>query len=97
MLLSLICYLICRALSAGHGLADDRDVELPVLRHQLRVLRRQVRRPCLRRSDRLIPAAASRRWSSPPSSYARRCSLRRLVLALHAVDDVGDGRGRAFD
>jgi len=36
MLLSLIYYLICRALSAGHGPMDDRDVELLVLRHQLR-------------------------------------------------------------
>jgi hypothetical protein len=38
MLLSLIYYLICRALSAGHGQMDDRDVELLVLRHQVRVL-----------------------------------------------------------
>lgn len=65
MLLSLIYYLICRALSAGHGPMDDRDVELLVLRHQVRVLRRQVKRPCLRRSDRLILAAASRRLPRP--------------------------------
>lgn len=65
MLLSLIYYIICRALSAGHGPMDDRDVELLVLRHQLRVLRRQVKRPCLRRSDRLILAAASPRLHRP--------------------------------
>jgi putative transposase len=45
------------------------DVEVVVLRHQLRVLRRQVGRPRLRRRDRLFMAAISRtlpraRWSS---------------------------------
>jgi hypothetical protein len=47
----------------------DSDVEVVVLRHQLRVLRRQVGRPRLRRRDRLFMAAISRtlpraRWSS---------------------------------
>jgi len=65
MLLSLIYYLICRALSTGHRPTDDRDVKLLVLRHQVRVLRRQVKRPCLRPSDRLILAAASRRLPRP--------------------------------
>ncbi len=45
------------------------DVEVVVLRHQLAVLKRQVRRPRLRRLDRLFMAAMSRtlpraRWSS---------------------------------
>ena len=65
MLLSLIYYLICRALSTGRRPTDNRDVELLVLRHQVRVLRRQVKRPCLRRSDRLFLAAASRRLPRP--------------------------------
>jgi putative transposase len=47
----------------------NRDVELVVLRHQLKVLRRQVGRPRLRRRDRLFMAVMSRalpraRWSS---------------------------------
>jgi transposase InsO family protein len=45
------------------------DVEIAVLRHQLKVLRRQVSRPMLRRRDRVLLAAASRlipreRWAS---------------------------------
>jgi hypothetical protein len=45
------------------------EVELMVLRHQLKVLKRRVSRPRLRRSDRLFMAAVSRalpraRWSS---------------------------------
>ena len=56
-------------LVAGSSNRLDSDVEVVVLRHQLRVLRRQVGRPRLRRRDRLFMAAISRtlpraRWSS---------------------------------
>ena len=72
MLLSLIYFALRRLLrslapSAGDDLA--RDVELLVLRHQLRVLKRQRPRPVLRRGDRVLLAVASRmlqkeRWKT---------------------------------
>src|SRR2546426_11480011 len=47
----------------------QKDIEIVVLRHQLSVLRRQVKRPVFRRADRAFMAAASRvlsreRWRS---------------------------------
>ena len=69
MLLSLVYFLVRRLLGAGRRLQDEKDIELLVLRHQVKVMRRQVKRPRLRRSDRLLLAAASRAmprglWSS---------------------------------
>src|SRR5665811_2615643 len=62
MLLSLLYFALrrlLRLLTAGGDRADvARDVELLVLRHQLRVLSRGRRRP-LRRRDRILLAAAS--------------------------------------
>jgi hypothetical protein len=68
-----LVYLLLRrvvGLIAGssHGLMET-EVELVVLRHQLKVLKRQAGRPRLRRSDRLFLAAIARalpraRWSS---------------------------------
>ncbi len=48
---------------------EERDLEILVLRHELKVLRRHVRQPQLRRTDRLLLTAASRilprvTWSS---------------------------------
>ena len=37
-----------------------KDIEILVLRHQLSVLRRQVKRPALQPADRVLPAALSR-------------------------------------
>ena len=57
---------LCRAPSSRDA---DKDVEIAVLRHQLKVLGRQPGRPSFRRGDRAFLAAASRllprdRWGS---------------------------------
>src|SRR5450756_1352460 len=69
MLFSLLYFLVRRLLGAGGRLQDEKDIELLVLRHQVKVLQRQVKRPRLNRLDRVFLAAASRAmtrssWSS---------------------------------
>jgi hypothetical protein len=68
VLLSLLYMLrvILRLAPAGNG--RDREVEILVLRHQVKVLKRKAGRPRLRRRDRILLAAAARilpkeRWS----------------------------------
>src|SRR2546427_12676749 len=64
--------LIARALAcllAGSGEDGSKDIEILVLRHQLKVLRRQVGRPKLRPVDRILLAAMAKvlprkRWAS---------------------------------
>jgi putative transposase len=60
---SLLYLILRRVLGIGRSAKGERDIELLVLRHQVKVLQRQVKRPTLRRSDRLLLAAASRRLS----------------------------------
>ena len=67
-LLSLIARALARPL-AGTGGEGSKDIEILVLRHQLKVLRRQIGRPRLRPVDRALLAIAARalprdRWSS---------------------------------
>ena len=69
MLFSLVYFLVGRVLGTGQRPDEGREIELLVLRHQVRVLQRQVTRPRLRRLDRLLLAAASKamprgQWSS---------------------------------
>ena len=72
MLFALLYLVVRRVFGlAGGSRSDDlsKDVEILVLRHQLKVLRRQAGRPRLRRLDRVVLAAASRvlprsAWSS---------------------------------
>jgi hypothetical protein len=63
MLLSLVYFALRCLLQtlASSGRSDfEREVEVLVLRHQLKVLSRGSRRPPFRRRDRILPAAASR-------------------------------------
>jgi len=69
MLFSLLYFLVGCILGTGRRPHEGREIELLVLRHQVRVLQRQVKRPRLRRLDRLLLAAASKamprgQWSS---------------------------------
>ncbi len=69
MLFSLL-YALCRRVLRTSRRPDlERDLEVLVLRHQVKVLNRKVKGPRLRRLDRVLLAAASRalprsRWSS---------------------------------
>ena len=69
MLFSLLYLFLGRVLGTGRRPQDEVDIQLLVLRRQVKVLRRQVKRPRLRRLDRVLLAAASRAmqrdlWSS---------------------------------
>lgn len=68
---SLVYLLLRQILQMLTQLARDdgaKDVELLVLRHQVAVLRRQVRRPERRQEDRLVLAALSRLLPRAPWS-----------------------------
>src|SRR6266508_5077267 len=63
MLLSLLYFVVrrlLRALAPSDRIDLEREVELLVLRHQLKVLQRGVRQPPSCRRDRMLLAAASR-------------------------------------
>jgi putative transposase len=79
----------------------SKDVEILVLRHQVAVLRRQVRRLDLEPADRALLAALSRllprpRWSTffvTPATLLRwQCAARRLVVSPGSVGRNLKGR-----
>ena len=66
----------------------SKDVELVVLRHEVQILRRQVRRPELQPADRAFLAAASqvlerRRWGSFVVTPATLLGWHRRLVARH--------------
>src|SRR5664279_2920274 len=81
MLFSLLYFLVCRLLGAGGRRAEERDIELLVLRHQVRVLQRQVKRPRLTRLDRVLLAAAS--TSLPRGSWSSFVVRPETLLRWH--------------
>ncbi|MDQ3763989.1 MAG: hypothetical protein M3460_21020 [Actinomycetota bacterium] len=71
-----LLYLIFRQLVVWLGLlarsSRSKDAEILVLRHEVAVLRRQIRRPCLSWADRAVFAALTRLLS-------QACQLHRIV------------------
>jgi putative transposase len=64
----------------------SKDLEIVVLRHQIAVLRRQVRRPAFRAADRVFLSAASRalpriKWSAFAVTPATLLRWHRLLVA----------------
>ena len=62
-------YAIIRRVLRPSGISSDTEAEVLVLRHELAVLRRQIKRPKLRRRDKLFLSAMSRmlpreRWAA---------------------------------
>ena len=81
MLFSLLYILVRRLLGAGGRRQDEKDIELLVLRHQVKVLQRQVKRPRLNRLDRVLFAAASR--AMPRSSWSSFVVRPETLLRWH--------------
>jgi hypothetical protein len=50
-LFSLLHFVVGRVLGAGHRPADEMDIELLVLRHEVKVLQRQAKREGCRNPD----------------------------------------------
>src|SRR6266545_8210240 len=86
MLFALVYLVLVRLLGFAGGSesqSQSKDVEILVLRHQLKVLRRQGGQPRVRRLDRMVLAAASRAlprpaWARPDPGADRPQDLRGL-------------------
>jgi len=76
---------------------QSKDLEIIVLRHELAVLRRQVRRPVFRAADRLFLSAASRllprvNWSSFVVTPATLLRWHRFLVAKRWTSTRPPGR-----
>ena len=65
----------------GQGEAA-KDLEIVVLGHELNVIRRQIKRPCFRPSDRAFLAAAARQL--PRARWERFLVTPKTLLRWHA-------------
>lgn len=72
----------------------SKDLELVVVRHQLEVLRRQVKRPLLAQADRIFLAAASR--ALPRNRWEAFCVTPTTLLRWHRRLVARRGRRRDF-
>jgi hypothetical protein len=81
MLFSLLYLILRRMIGTGRRPQDERDIELLVLRHQVRILQRQVTRPRLHRLDRVLLAAASR--AMPRSTWSSFIVRPQTLLRWH--------------
>ena len=75
----------------------SKDLEIVVLRHQVAVLRRQVRRPAFRAADRVFLSAASRllprvNWSAFVVTPATLLRWHRLLVAKRWIYTRPPGR-----
>jgi putative transposase len=81
-----LLYLIFRQLVAWLGLlarsSRSKNVEILVLRHEVTVLRRQVRRPRRSWADRAVFAAL-------PRLLSQACQLHRIVTRHDLCDGIG--------
>jgi putative transposase len=80
-----VLYLVLRRLidrsGCGSSSVTSQDVEIAVVRHQLNILRRQMRRPHLHPTNRAFLAAAS--WLLPRDRWASFMVTPQTLLRWH--------------
>ena len=97
--LSLFVRVLARLLAGGRSEAGPQELEIVVLRHQLRVLRRKTRRPKLSALDRMLLSVSSRalpreRWASFMVTPATLLRWHRELVRKKWTYGRGAGPGR---